>query len=202
MLPFKQKIHGCIRDVERERDAAMEAKSNRSSVSGSVSSKRSSRHSSASSPGSRSSKNDKALKEKLSMAELLTNVQFLEERQTAKFQARKLKVEEQYAKSRARAKVLGDLECDNFNPAISHNSKIDIAYNLGNNMNIESGMVPTRKGTMPKKLEAHQAAVMSFHDIKINDECSNIKAMLPYSEPNGYAVQVVKGGGSAPDVGM
>ena len=202
MLPFKQKIHGCIRDVERERDAAMEAKSNRSSVSGSVSLKRSSRHSSASSPGSRSSKNDKALKEKLSMVELLTNVQFLEERQTAKFQAKKLKVEEQYAKSRAREKVLGDLECDNFNPAISHSSKIDIAYNLGNNMNIESGMVPTRKGTMHKKLEAHQVAAMSFHDIKINDECSNIKAMLPYSEPNGYAVQVVKGGRSAPDVGM
>ena len=77
----------------------MEAKSNRSSVSGSVSSKRSSRHSSASSPGSRSSKNDKALKEKLRMAELLTKVQFLEERQTAKFQAKKLKVEEQYASS-------------------------------------------------------------------------------------------------------
>ena len=186
----------------------MEAKSDRSSVSGSVSSKRSSRHSSASSPGSRSSKNDKALKEKLRVAELLTKVQFLEERQTAKSQAKKLKVEEQYAKSRARAKVLGDHEGGSLNPAISHNSKINIAYNLGNNMNIESEMVPTRKGTMPKKfeahqnVEAHQAAAMSFHDIKINDECSTIKAMLPYSEPNGYTVQVVKGGGSALDVGM
>ena len=40
-----------IRDVERERDAAMEAKSERSSVSGSVSSKRSSRHSSVPSSG-------------------------------------------------------------------------------------------------------------------------------------------------------
>ena len=37
MLQFKQKIHGWIRDVERERDAAMEAKSKRSSVSRSVS---------------------------------------------------------------------------------------------------------------------------------------------------------------------
>ena len=42
--------------VERERDAAMEAKSKRSSVSESVSSKRSSRHSSLSSSGSRSIK--------------------------------------------------------------------------------------------------------------------------------------------------
>ena len=57
----------------------MEAKSERSSVSGSESSKRSSRYSSASSSGSRSSKSDKALKEKLRMAELLTEVRFLEE---------------------------------------------------------------------------------------------------------------------------
>ena len=48
------KIHGWIRDVERERDAAMEAKSKRSSLSGSVSTKRSSRHSGMSSSGSRS----------------------------------------------------------------------------------------------------------------------------------------------------
>ena len=61
MLQFKQKIHGWIRDVEMERDAAMEAKSKRSSVSRSVSSKRSSRHSSASSSGSRSSKSDTQL---------------------------------------------------------------------------------------------------------------------------------------------
>ena len=34
LLQFKQKIHGWIRDIERERDAAMEAKSKTSSVSG------------------------------------------------------------------------------------------------------------------------------------------------------------------------
>ena len=60
MLQFKQKIHGWIRDVESGRDAAMEAKSKRSSVYGSVSSKWSSRHSSVSSSGSGSSKSDKA----------------------------------------------------------------------------------------------------------------------------------------------
>ena len=83
MLQFKQKIHGWIRDIEWERDAAMEAKSKRTSVSGSVSSKRSRRHSSTSSSSSRSSKSDKALKEKVSMAELLTEVRFLEEGETA-----------------------------------------------------------------------------------------------------------------------
>ena len=93
MLQFTQKIHGWIRDVERERDAAMEAKSKRLSVSGSASSKKSSRHSSVSSSGSRSSESEKALKGKLRMAELLTEVCFLEERQTAKFKVQKLKVE-------------------------------------------------------------------------------------------------------------
>ena len=97
MLQLKQKIHVWIRDVERETNAAMEAKSKRLSVSRSVSSNRSSRHSSMSTSASRSSKSDKALKEKLRMAELLTKVQFLEERQTAEFKAQKLKVEEQYA---------------------------------------------------------------------------------------------------------
>ena len=76
-----------------------------------------------------------ALKEKLRMAELLTEVRFLEERQTAEFKAQKLKVEELYPKSRGRVKVLEDLKGDNFNPAISHNSKICIAYNPVNNLN-------------------------------------------------------------------
>ena len=128
MLQFKLKIHGWIRDVEWERDAVMEAKSKRSSVSESVSSKRSSKHSSVSSSGSRLSKSNKALKEKLRMAELLTEIHFLEERQTVEFKAQKLKVEEQYAESKARVKVLEDLEGDNVNLAILHNSKTDIAY--------------------------------------------------------------------------
>ena len=85
MLHFKQKIHVWIRDVERERGAAMEAKSKRSSVSGSVSSKKSSRHSSVSSLDSGSSMSAKALKGKLKIAELLTEVRFLEGRQIAEF---------------------------------------------------------------------------------------------------------------------
>ena len=71
MLQFKQKIHGWIRDVNRERDAAMAVKSKSLSVSESLSSQRSSRHSSVTLSGSKSSKSDKALKEKLRMAELL-----------------------------------------------------------------------------------------------------------------------------------
>ena len=63
------------------------------------------------------------------MTELFSEVRFLEERQTAEFKAQKLKVEEQYANSRAKVKVSQDLEGDSVNPAILHNSKIDIGYN-------------------------------------------------------------------------
>ena len=103
--------------------------------------------------------------------------------------------------------MLEDLEGDNFNPAISHNSKIDIAYNPVNNVDIESGMMPTRKGTMPKKseaqqnVEAPQAPDMSFHDIKIGDECPNIKAMLPSAEPADMLGKLLNVQ-SAPDVDM
>ena len=95
--------------------------------------------------------------------------------------------------------MLEDLEEDSVNPAISHNSKVDIAYNPVNNRNIESGMMPSRKGIMPKKfeahqqnMEAHQAPVMSFHDIKNGDECSDIKAMLPSTEPTDMLCKLLK----------
>ena len=159
MLPFKQKIHDWIRDVEKERDAVMEAKSKRSSAPGSLSSKRSIRSSGVSSSGSRSSKSDKPLKEKFRMAELLTEVCFLEERQTEEFKAQKLKVEEQYAKSRKRVKMLEEPEGDSVNLATSHNTKINTAYNPMNNRDIEYGMMPARKGIIPTKFEAHQQNV-------------------------------------------
>ena len=70
------------------------------------------------------------------MAELLPEVHFQEERQTAEFKAQKLEVEEQYAKSKARVKVSEDIEGDSVNSAILYNSKIDIVYNPVNNKNI------------------------------------------------------------------
>ena len=144
MLQFRQKIHRWIRYAERERDAAkLEAKSKRSSVSGS-----------------------------------------------------------------ARAKMLKDLEDDSVNLAISHNSKIDIAYNPLNNRNIESGIMPARKGVMPKKfeahqqnVEAHQGPVMSFHHIKIGDQCADLKAMLLSAELTDMLCKFLNVQ-SAPDVDM
>ena len=68
--------------------------------------------------------------------------------------------------------------------------------------------MPTRKGIMPKKfeahlqnVEAHQATAKSFHDIKIGDECSKIKAMLPSAEATDMLCKFSKVQ-SAPDVDM
>ena len=104
--------------------------------------------------------------------------------------------------------MLENLEVDNVNPAILHNSKIDIAYNPMDNKNIVCGIMPTRKGIIPKKfeayqqnVEAHQAPAMSFHDIKTGDECSNIKAMPPSAEPTDMLCKLLKVQ-SAPDVDM
>ena len=72
-----------------------------------------------------------------------------------KIQAHKLKVE-QYAKSRARVKVLEDLEGGSVNSEISCNSETHTVYNPVYNKNIESGMVPARKCNMPKKFEIYQ----------------------------------------------
>ena len=69
----------------REKGMLPWKQSQKGQVSGSMSSEMSSRHSSVSSSGSRSSKSDKALNEKLRMAELLSEVHFPEELQAAEF---------------------------------------------------------------------------------------------------------------------
>ena len=48
--------------------------------------------------------------EKLRMAELKAEAEFMEKRQSAEFKAQKLKTEEQYAKSQARMRILEDLK--------------------------------------------------------------------------------------------
>ena len=65
-----------------------------------------SRKSPLSSSSSRSSKDKTAFQEKLRMAELLAEAEFLEKRQSAKIHEEKLKIEEEYAESKAKVKVL------------------------------------------------------------------------------------------------
>ena len=86
MMSFKNKIHNWIRNLTSKHS--------------------SSRKSSSSSSSSRSSKDKRNLQEKLRMAELLVEAEFLKKRQSAKIHEEKLKIEEEYAKSKAKVKIL------------------------------------------------------------------------------------------------
>ena len=64
--------------------------------------------------------------EKLKMADLKAEAEFVEKQQSGEFKAQKLKIEEQYAKSQARMRILEDLQnpeviSGETNPYIYHN---------------------------------------------------------------------------------
>ena len=103
MLQFKQKIHGWIRDVGRERDAAMEAKSQKDQVYLEVCHERSQ-------VDIQVCHHQAQGHQRVTKHQRRSSERFLVERQTAELKPRKFKVEEEYAKSRARVKVLEDLE--------------------------------------------------------------------------------------------
>ena len=71
--------------------------------------------------------------EKLRMAELNAEAEFMEKQQSAEFKAQKLKTEEQYAKSQARMRILEDLK----NPEVI-NAKTNpyIYYNEDNKLQL------------------------------------------------------------------
>ena len=101
IMSLKYKIHNWIRDAEHERKERLSPKSR------SVTSKHSSsRKSSSSSSSSRSPKDKIALPEKLRMAEFLAEAEFLKKRQSAKCHEEKLTIKEEYAKSKAKVKIL------------------------------------------------------------------------------------------------
>ena len=75
MMVFKQKIENWIREAEHDMDAELKEKT---SVKSKRSSKSSSKSSSSRSSSTRSSRSERALMEKLEMAELKAEVEFME----------------------------------------------------------------------------------------------------------------------------
>ena len=132
MLVFKQKIHNWIKEAEQERDAEMKEKTSMKLKKSHKSSSRSSTSSRSSS--TKSSRSDTALKERLKMAELQAATEFMEKRQTAEFKAQKLKIEEQYAKSQTRMRILEDCNAEvayaEANPHHTYHNQ-DISYQQG-----------------------------------------------------------------------
>ena len=105
---FKQKIHCWIKDAELERKANLSSR--RSCVSGG-SERSSSKHSSKFSRNIKSSREERAVAEKIKMAELMAEAKYMEERQPLVFQTEKLKVAEEMAKTKTRVQILEE-PCD------------------------------------------------------------------------------------------
>ena len=94
VFSFKHKVHNWLKEGEKEH------KRNHSS--------RSSTRSSSSK--SKSSTRGKAVEEKLRVAELIAEASFMKKKRDAEYQAEALRMEEELAKARARAKVYDDME--------------------------------------------------------------------------------------------
>ena len=113
LCAFKQKIHNWMKDAEAERKIAVSSRLSDASVGRRGSSLRSiskysSRSGSKQSTNSshKSSREDRALEEKIKMAELIAEAEFMEKRQTLEQQAQRLKIATEVAKSKARVKLL------------------------------------------------------------------------------------------------
>ena len=74
---------------------------------GNIQSRSSSKQSTSSS--NKSSREDKALEERIKLAKLITEAEFLEKRQTLKQYAQRLKIDTEVAKSKARVKLLENM---------------------------------------------------------------------------------------------
>ena len=101
VFTFKHKVNNWMKEVAETRT--------KSSSSHSKGSKRSSKSSSSSSR-SKSSTKERAMQEKLRVAELLAEADFLEKKRTAQYQAEVLQVEEKLAKAKARMNVYNAAE--------------------------------------------------------------------------------------------
>ena len=110
---FKQKIHNWMKDANAERKAAVSSRLSDVSAGRRTSSVRSiSKYSSGSSSkqstnsSHKSSREDTVLEEKIKIAELIAEAEFMEKRQTLEQQAQRLKIASEVAKSKAHVKRL------------------------------------------------------------------------------------------------
>ena len=105
---FKQKTYCWIKDGELKRKANLSSR--RSHVSGG-SGRSSSKHSSKFSRNIKSSREERAVAEKIKVAELMAEAKYMEERQSLVFQTERLKVAEEMAKTKTRVQILEE-PCD------------------------------------------------------------------------------------------
>ena len=100
---FKQKIQSWIKNAEAERQAQLRSKR---SVSTKASSQRRSSVRSSSKASSRSPSEKRALEERIKMAELMTEAEYMEKKQSLKLESLRIQLAVEVAKSKARVKKL------------------------------------------------------------------------------------------------
>ena len=105
MFTFKHKVYNWLKEAETER-SAKKVYSKKGSKS---TSSDSSRKSSNSSGSSRCSK-ERAMEEKAKLAELMAEVEFMQQRQMAENRAEQLRVQEKLVKAKARSEVYEAME--------------------------------------------------------------------------------------------
>ena len=98
---FKQRVHSWIKDAEAERQAQLSSKQSASTKASSHS--RSSGRSS-SKASSRFSREKRALEERIKMAELIAEAEYMEKRKSLEFENLRIQLAAEVAKSKAQVK--------------------------------------------------------------------------------------------------
>ena len=106
VFTFKHKVYNWLKEAETERSAkkAYSKKGSKSTSCGSRKTK-----SSNSSGSSRCSK-ERAMEEKVKLAQLMAEAEFMQQRQMAENQAEQLRVQEKLAKAKARSEIYEAME--------------------------------------------------------------------------------------------
>ena len=106
MFTFKHKLYNCLKEAETERSAkkVYSKKGTKSTSSGS------SRKTKSSNSGSSRCSKERAMEEKAKLAELMAEVEFMQQRQMAENRTEQLRVQEKLAKAKARSEVYEAME--------------------------------------------------------------------------------------------
>ena len=157
VLFFKHKVHNWLKEDEKEHKRD---------------------HSSRSSTRSscykfKSSARVKAVEEKLRVAELIAEASFMKKRKDAEYQAEALRMEEELAKARARAKVYDDME--GIDLAIGKDAEVFLPNKFGDNEATSTNM---QQGVAFEKTKSRQSGYRTLYpEVKfqsaIYPSCSN-----------------------------
>ena len=142
VFSFKHKVHNWLKEEEKE---YKKDHSSRSSIK-------------SSSSKSKSSTREKAVEEKLRVAELIAEASFMKKRKDAEYQAEALRMEEELAKARARAKVYDDME--GIDLGIGKDAEVFLPKKFGDNEATSTNM---QQGVAFEKTKSRQSGYRTLY---------------------------------------